>query len=146
LALASSPKAAAPFLKERQSGVEGASDKRTSQLILDLNDDQLDARESAQKELEKLGEAALPAVRQALGANPPAESRRRLQELLDRHKAATTVMEEVRSLRALEALERSEVPEALEALRALAKDAPNAEVKREAAASLGRLTRRNAAP
>jgi WD40 repeat protein len=146
LALASSPKAAAPFLKERLSGVEGASDKRTSQLILDLNDDQLDARESAQKELEKLGEAALPAVRQALGANPPAESRRRLQELLDRHKAATTVMEEVRSLRALEALERSGVPEALEALRALAKDAPNAEVKREAAASLGRLTRRNAAP
>jgi WD40 repeat protein len=146
LALASSPKAAAPFLKERLSGVEGASDKRTSQLILDLNDDQFDVRESTQKELEKLGEAALPAVRQALGANPPAESRRRLQELLDRHKAATTVPEEVRSLRALEALERSGAPEALAALRELAKDAPNAKVKREAAASLDRLTRRNAAP
>jgi WD40 repeat protein len=146
LALASSPKAAAPYLKERLAGVEGKNDKRTAQLILDLNDDQFDVRESAQKELEKMGDAALPAVRQALGANPPAESRRRLQELLDRHKEAAAVTEEVRSLRALEALERSGAPEALEALRALAKDAPNAEVKREAAASLDRLTRRTAAP
>jgi WD40 repeat protein len=146
LTLASSPKAAAPFLKERLAGVEGANDKRMTQLILDLNDDQFDVRESAQKELGKLGEAALPAVRQALGANPPAESRRRLQELLDRHKEATTVTEEVRSLRALEALERSGAPEALDALRALAKDSPNAEVKREAKASLDRLARRNATP
>jgi hypothetical protein len=146
LALASSPKTAAPYLQERLAGLEGTNEKRTTQLILDLNDNVFDVRESAQKELEKLGEAALPAVRQALGANPPTESRRRLQDLVDRLKKATTVTEEVRSLRALEALERSGAPEALDALRALAKGAPNAEVKRQAKASLNRLVGRNATP
>jgi WD40 repeat protein len=145
LTVASSPKTAAPFLRERLAGVVAANDKRMSQLILDLDDDQFDVREKAEKELEKMGEVALPAVRQALGANPPAESRRRLQDLLDRHKESKTVTEEVRSLRALEALERSGAMEAMEALRALAKDAPNAEVKRQAQASLDRLSQRNTA-
>jgi WD40 repeat protein len=146
LALASSPKSAAPYLKDRLVGVEGGNGKRTAQLILDLNDDEFEVREKAQKELEKMGDAALPALRQALGANPPAEPRRRLQDLLDRHKDSSVVTDEVRSLRALEALERSGAPEAIEALRALAKDAPNAEVKRQAAASLDRLNQRTAAP
>ena len=144
LALAASPKSAGPFLKERLAGARGPDEAKVAQLINDLNADDFDVRENAQKELDKLGDAAMPAVRQALGSNPPAESRRRLQELVERHKDSAAVTEDVRAARALEALERSGAPEAVEALRALAKDAPVAAVKKEAATALERLGRRQA--
>jgi hypothetical protein len=144
LALAASPKAAAPFLKERLTAAHGPDETKVARLINDLNADDFDVRENAQKELDKLGDAAMPAVRQALGANPPAESRRRLQELIERHKDSAAVTEDVRAARAIEALERSGAPEAVVALRALAKEGPGVLVKGQAAAALDRLARRAA--
>jgi len=146
LALAASPKAAAPFLKGQLVGAKGPDAERIARLIKDLNDDQFDVRENADKELDKMGSDAMPAVRAALASDPPPESRRRLQGLLDRHKEAAAVSEEVRGGRAVEALERSGAPEAAEALRALAKEASESAVKEQAVAALGRLMRKDAAP
>jgi WD40 repeat protein len=141
LALAASPKTAAPYLKERLAGAPGDDEKRIAQLIKDLNDDQFEVREAAQKELDKMGELALPALQKALDSNPPPETRRRAQEILDRRKQVVVVTEDVRTMRAVEALERSGAAEAVEVLRTLAKDAPNIVVKSEAAAALDRLGR-----
>ena len=135
LTLASAPKVSAPFLKERLAGVAGGDDKRIAALILALNDDQFEVREKAQADLERLGDLALPALHKALESDPPAETRRRAQELLDKHKEAVAVTEEVRGLRALEALERGG---ATEVLRDLSKEAPNALLK-QAAAGRGSL-------
>jgi WD40 repeat protein len=145
LALAASPKAAAPYLKQLL-GAEGPEERRIARLITDLNNDDFDAREKAEKELKDLEETPIPAVRQALGANPPKDAQKRMQEVLDRHKEVTAVAEGVRRLRAEEALERCGAPEAVEALRALAKDGQIAAVKQEAAAALDRLARRRDAP
>jgi hypothetical protein len=146
LAFAASPGTSGPYLKERLAAVAGGDERRVARCIENLDADEFDVRESAQKELEKMESLAIPAVRQALKSDPSMESRRRLQELLDRRKDSTAFTEEARVLRALEALERSGAPEAVDALRALAKDAPNAPVKQEAVAALDRLSRRIAAP
>jgi WD40 repeat protein len=138
-ALARSPKAAAPYLKEKLLAVEAVDAKRVAGLIEKLNDDQLKVRDEAENELANLGSQAVPFLREALNGSPPAETRRRLQGLLEPRKDSSTATEEVRNLRAVEALERAGAPEAVEALRALAKDAPNADVMQEAAAALGRL-------
>ena len=99
-----------------------------------------------EEQLEKWG---TPCGRQSPGCPPPIRlwrRKRRLLELLDQRKQATLVSDGVRSLRALEALERSAAPEAIRTAGSLAKDAANADVKHQAAASLDRLTRRIAAP
>ena len=140
VALAAAPKASAPFLKGRMT----ATDPRVERLIRDLNDDALDVREKAQKELAKLGEDAGPEMRRALEADPPSELRRRLQELLDLHKGLVAAPEEVRRLRAVEALERSGAPESVGVLEDLAKDGPGSVLRREAQAALDRLTRKGA--
>ncbi len=146
LALAASPKAAAPFLKGQLAGAKVPDSERIARLIKDLNDDQFDVRENAEKELDKMGADARAAVRAALASDPPPEARRRLQGLLDRHKEAAAGTEEVRGGRAVEALERSGAPEAVDVLRALAKEASEAAVKKQAAAALDRLARKEAAP
>jgi WD40 repeat protein len=139
LALARSPKAAAPYLKEKLLAVEAVDAKRVAALIEKLNDDQQKVRDDAESELANMGSQAVPFLRDALAGSPPAETRRRLQELLEPRKDSATVTEEVRNLRALETLERLGAPQAVEALQALAKDAPNAEVKQEAGAALARM-------
>ena len=58
LGLAASPKAAAPFLKEQQAARRARLKPRIAQLIKDLNDDQFDVRENAEKELDKIGVAS----------------------------------------------------------------------------------------
>jgi hypothetical protein len=138
-ALAHSPKAAATFLKEKLNAVEPVDARRVAALIEKLNDDQQKVRDDAESELVNLGSQAVPFLREAQGGSPPAETRRRLQEILEPRKDSASATEEVRTFRALEALERSGATESLEALRALAKDAPNAEVKQLAAAALERL-------
>jgi WD40 repeat protein len=142
-ALAAAP-AAGPFVKERLLALPGADEKRLAQLIADLDADDFDAREAAQRELEKLGDAAVAALRKALDAGPPAEGARRMKALLAKRKEAGGPSEGLRLSRAVEALERSGAAEAAAALEALAKDAANPEVREEARAALGRTARRAA--
>ena len=57
------------------------------------------------EELERLGDPAAPALRKARGEATSLESRRRLDQLLERLERPPTVPEQVRSLRAVELLE-----------------------------------------
>src|SRR5262249_21721775 len=56
--------------------------QRVNQLIAELDSDQFASREKATQELEKLSEAAAPALRKALENRPSPEMRKRVQGLL----------------------------------------------------------------
>src|SRR5262249_20828362 len=82
LRVAAAPTQAVPFLGEALPPAAPADDKRLARLIADLDDDEFATRERAAAELERLGEAALPALRKALAANPSAELQLRGERLL----------------------------------------------------------------
>ncbi len=141
--LAASP-AGAAFLRKRLPPAAPPDAERLGRLLADLNSDQFAVRDRAAKELEKLGEAAVPACRRLLAGDPPAEVRRRVTAFLERQSRERwePLPERLRAVRALEALEAAGTPEAREALKALAGGEPGAWLTREAAAALRRLGRR----
>jgi dipeptidyl aminopeptidase/acylaminoacyl peptidase len=139
--LATAPGQGVPFLREALPPVPPADEKRIARLIADLDGDAFATREHATAELEKLGEAALLALRRALAGKPSAEQRRRCEELLRQHDDATPGGERLRVLRAVEALEQAGTREARDVLRRLAGGAEGAQLTREARAALARLPR-----
>jgi len=58
--------------------------KQLEQLIGQLEDDKFAVREKAVEELTKLGHAAAPTLHKGLENNPPRETRRRIEAVLDR--------------------------------------------------------------
>jgi hypothetical protein len=140
-ALAAAPAQAASLLTERLQPVPETDLRRIAQLIADLNSNQFADRSRATKELERLGEAAEPALHQALAGKPTLEVRQRIEAIL----AGVPVMrdaESLRRLRALQVLEQVGMPAAGPALDKLARGAPAARETREARAVLERLARR----
>lgn len=128
-------------LGKRLNPVPVANEKRLAALIADLDSEQFAARDRATKELEKLGEQAVAACRQALAGRPPAEARRRLERLLDAQEEAqrNPPPERLRELRALEVLEMIGTPEARQVLERLAQGAAGARLTLEAKDGLRRL-------
>jgi RNA polymerase sigma factor (sigma-70 family) len=142
--LAAVPRQAVPLLKARLRPVARVGPKQIASLLADLDSDAFEAREESTAELEKLGEAAGPAVRKALEGKPSPEARRRLEGLL--HKLRRVSPERLRELRALEALERIDSPEVRQTLEALAGGMPEARLTQEAKAALRRLVERSGLP
>jgi WD40 repeat protein len=142
--LASDPANSVPFLGMRLSAVALADEKRSQKWIADLDSDQFAVREKATSELEKLGPAALDAMRKAIEENPALETRRRLEPLIEKleREEWPTSGEQLRTCRALEVLERAGTPEAKEVLTTLANGAPGARQTLEAKAALQRLIQR----
>jgi len=142
--LAGSAGDAVAYLKARLHPVPPVEGKRVARLIADLDSDDFDVREDANKELEKMGEVAPSFYRKALEGAPSAEARWRLEGLAkrqaDRWRRPTA--QRLQTLRALETLESAGTPEARRLLEALAKGAPEADVTNEANASLERLAKR----
>src|SRR5204863_9593567 len=99
-----------------------ADAKRLTAYLRDLDSDQFTVREKAKQELEKLGEAAEPALRRVLEAQPSAEVRRQVMQLLDRLGGP----DRLRRSRTLEVLEWIGTAEARKVLEALADGAPDA--------------------
>jgi len=136
-----------PHRKVRRQGgtapAAGLSEESLARLLAALDGSNFAARQSAQKELEKLGEPAAPACRKALAGKPSLDFRRRLEALLERQarEARHPSPERLRDLRAVEVLERMGTPEAQRVLRIVAAGAPGAWLTREARASLERLAR-----
>jgi hypothetical protein len=136
--------AASPaFFRDRLRPVAAAGEARTARLIADLDSEDFAAREKSVAELERLGEAAAPACRKALGKQPSAEVRRRLEALLWKNERAAWEItpERLRTARALEALELSGTAEARRVLEKIAGGAEGAWLSEEARAVLRRLER-----
>jgi hypothetical protein len=115
--------------------------QRVATLVTDLESRQYRVRSHARTELERLGECAAPALRAALSGKPPLETRRVVEELLEKISRRELTPEQTRSLRALEVLEQVGTPGAVRLLETLAKGAPEALLTREAKASLSRLAK-----
>jgi dipeptidyl aminopeptidase/acylaminoacyl peptidase len=134
-ALAKSSDGAAFLAKRLPPATEPGG--RVARLIQSLDSDVFDERNKASQELEKLGEVAEPALRNALNDKPSAEARKRLGRLVGKLGA-----EWLRTQRAVEALELAGTPASDKVLQSLAGGAPDARLTREAKAALGRLQRR----
>jgi dipeptidyl aminopeptidase/acylaminoacyl peptidase len=138
-ALASAPHLSVPYLRLHLRAAPAAEPKRLRAWISDLDSDQFEARENAARALEELGDAAVPAFRQALEKPASPEVKKRLQQMLER--AEGWPPEALRPWRALEVLERVGSPEARQVLRTLAEGNPTARLTQQAKASLERLKR-----
>jgi hypothetical protein len=132
---------AVAFLRQRLFPAKGPGPARVQQLLRELDSEEFPERQAAVTELERLAEDIRPALRKAVAANPPLETRRRLEQLLSRP-AAIGSGELLRGVRAVEVLERIGTPEAQEILKALAVGIPGARLTQEATAARDRLAKR----
>jgi hypothetical protein len=122
--------------------IPGVKAERLARLVADLDDNDFMVRQKASEELAALGRQAEGALTKALEGNPSAEVKRRVTDLLAKLEGAPEGAEQRLLLRAVEALERVGTPGARRLLEWLAKEAPEAEVVREAKASSTRLGKR----
>jgi hypothetical protein len=138
--LASNPKQAIPFLRERVRPTPAVDPKVIARLLSELDRQPFSVRDQASREVRKLSGTAEPAMRKVLNGNPSLELRRCVEGLLEA--LAEWSPEELRALRALEALEHMDTPDARKLLEILSK---GARLTREADASLKSLIRRHTA-
>jgi hypothetical protein len=108
--------------------------------IAALDSDSFRLRQSATRALAEVLDQAAPALRDAMKRAPSAESRERLERLLERL-GKETPLEEVRRVRAVRAMELSELPESRELLRTWVAGDPEAGLTRRARESVQRLER-----
>jgi Tol biopolymer transport system component len=135
---------AVPFLEKRLRPAEpppAEERRRLDRLLLELDSDNFATRERASAELEKLGDAAEPALKKATRDSTSLEVRRRAERLLGRLRAPAQRPELLRTLRAVEALELARTPEARQFLQALAKGWEHDRLTWEAQAALTRLSK-----
>jgi hypothetical protein len=133
-----------PFLQKRLQPVPRPDSSRLARLIRDLDNKEFMVRESATHELEHRGEPAEAALRQALGARPSPEVRRRIERILETHKRERLhpPPEQQRLTRAVEVLEQIGNPAARRLLEALSQGAPEASFTLDAQGALHRLSQR----
>ena len=123
LSLLGAPDKAAALIKERLRPAARPDPKRVSDRIAALDGD-FDEREAATKELAALGEAAEPALREALTGKPAPEVKARCERLLESVQKGEAGPDDRRGRRAVQVLEGLATPEASAALKGLAEGAP----------------------
>ncbi|HEV3236326.1 MAG TPA: sigma-70 family RNA polymerase sigma factor [Gemmataceae bacterium] len=138
-ALSDAPDQAVPLLAKHLQVSAPADGKLVAQLIKDLDNDDFDTRDKASAELEKLGEAAEPAIREAYKERQSAEAHLRLEVLLSKLDGSTPSASNLRIVRSLEVLERLGSKEAQSILQGLAKGDAESRLGKEAKAVLERL-------
>jgi sugar lactone lactonase YvrE len=142
-ALLRAPEQSVPLLA-KQLQPRPADAARTTRLLRELDGEDFAGREKAAADLEKLGESAEGALREALAKGPSLEARRRIEGLLD--KLQDPSQERLRLLRGIEVLELIGSDAARDVLRTLAKGTAMAVETQEAKAALQRLARRAVVP
>jgi WD40 repeat protein len=133
--LRASPDQAIPLIEQRLKPVTPADPKQVAEAIGKLDNDLFDVRERATQDLERLGEAVEPALREALAGTPSPEAARRLEQLVARLQGR----ELLRRLRAVEVLEQIRIAKARKVLATLAEGASGARLTTEARTALDRL-------
>jgi WD40 repeat protein len=138
-ALTLSPRETVALMKELAKPAPPVDMKHVEQLIEQLQSDQFKVRQKATAELAKIGERIVPAINKALAAQPPLESKQRLEDLREKMTAMILEGERLQIQRAVEVLERIGTKEARELLQALADGAPGAFSATTAQGALARL-------
>jgi len=117
------PEKSTLFLKDRLKPVAPVPAKQIAKLIADLDSDKFVVRQTAAKELEKIGAQLIAPIQKALKGNIPLEVRRRLDQILNTLSDIPSP-DTMRTIRAIMVLERIGSPEAKSVLETLAKGAP----------------------
>lgn len=137
IALRRVPQQAVGLFGGRLKPAAGVDAKHIDQLISDLEKAEYKTRQKAMDELEKLGELAGPALRQAISNGASLEMRRRLDSLLEKIVNDKVPPPDVlRSLRAILILQDVGTPESRRVLQTLAQGAPGHRLTRLAQAAL----------
>jgi WD40 repeat protein/beta-lactamase regulating signal transducer with metallopeptidase domain len=129
---------AVAFLKDRlhPAAVDAQAVRK---MIADLDHENSETRQQASTQLKAMDSAAEPLVRDALAANPTAELKDRLRELMDAFEMPVTDLPESQRVgRAVWVLERIGTPEARALLGALSRG-PAGRLSRDARSALQRL-------
>jgi WD40 repeat protein len=134
--LAALPLRALPVLQNYLRPARKVDPAALKRLVDALDSGKFSEREKAKAELTRVGEAALPALHEAMKA-PSAEVRFRAEALIHRLEG----VERLRLRRAVEVLERLTTPQAKQLLDQLATGEPHAVLTREAGMALKRLAR-----
>jgi WD40 repeat protein/beta-lactamase regulating signal transducer with metallopeptidase domain len=140
LQLTAASRQSVPLLRERLKPAARVDPRKIDGWIGELESEKYAVRKTAADNLIRVGEQAVPALRKVLASSPPLETRKRIEELLEKLTGGTLTAEQLRLVRAVEVLERIGTPEARQVLRTLAQGAPGTLPTREAEAALGRLT------
>jgi hypothetical protein len=139
-ALTGSPNEAVAFLNTHLQPVVSVDRKRVAPLLAALDSDQFAERDKAMRDLEQLGLAVEPILREASSAKPSLEVRQRIEAVLDKLAGGRRW----RVVRSLEVLEHIATPEARQLLETFSKGTAELWPAQEAKASLSRLARRQA--
>jgi WD40 repeat protein len=137
--LTAAPKQAVAILGEKLKPAPQPDVTKLDKWLTDLDARKFALRDRATRELEKLGELAVPALQKVLTGKPPLETRQRVERLLEKLTGTALSVEQLRVVRALEVLEQVGTPEARKVLENLARGAPGALPTREAQTVLRRL-------
>jgi hypothetical protein len=142
-ALTAGHKQSVPFLAERLKALAPDA-KRIARLIAELDDDDFEVRETASRELEKLGTTVLPTLRQTVKKTSSVEVRKRATSLVQKLalEAGTLTPDQLRLARAIRVLVHAGTPSARELLRSLAAAPQQAGLDEDARAALGRAVKR----
>jgi WD40 repeat protein len=130
------------FLRDRLKPVPKDYAERLRKRIAALDSDDFRTRETAMRELTRLGPDAVLPLHAALDAKPSVEARKRIEALLkELHPWYIKDPETLRTVRAIWALQLMATPEARAVLDTLAAGAPEARITQEAQAALRFLDR-----
>lgn len=148
LKMTAAPRQTVAFLSERLKPAARIDPKKIAGWIADMESDKFRVRQGATANLLKIGEQAVPALRKVLTSTPTLETRKRVEDMLEKLTGGTLNAELLRVVRAVEVLERIGTPAALKILRTLAQGAPGTLPTREAESALHRLeqTKREVIP
>jgi hypothetical protein len=136
------PKQTVGFLHKHLKPAPAVNPARVAQLIADLDSDQFKARDMAMRELDKLGDIAVPPLRKALAGDGTPEMKRRLELLLDKLENVNPAPDTLRHVRAVEALEAIATADARGLLAELSTGESEARLTHEAKGALHRLQAR----
>ncbi|WP_020471766.1 WD40 repeat domain-containing protein [Zavarzinella formosa] len=138
-ALAESPEAVFPLVKEALKPTPLLDAKKVERLTANLNGAEFATREAAVKELADMGDGVLPALRKLLAAPPSAEAETRAKTVVQRLAEREASPEGMALGRRLALLEQLRTPAARTLLEELAAGEPAAGPTRFAKAALARL-------
>ncbi len=123
------------------AAAQGPDAGTITKLIAALDADRFDEREKAAKDLAALGKAAQEPLKKGLAGNPSAETRRAIEDLLEKLRAKGGPPPElVRPLRAVEVLESLGTPAARKLLETLTKGQAEAPLTAAAKEAMARLS------
>jgi WD40 repeat protein len=135
-AFVAAPGAGVKTLGDRLVPAPNSTPETLAKLIADLSNSRSRLRRDACTELTRLGDGAVPALRQRLQAKPSLHERRLIEELLAQIDCA-----QLKAARAVQTLEYIATPRAKALLTVLASGAAESRLTREAAAALQRWSK-----